>query len=282
VSQLVYYEYDVSNWNVQQLDYPTRNIDPTLGNDNNTHFHLPKTRHMCNKFEIYLVESIINGVRRKLEHTKDVCNFSLQSIKFVYNSKLWKSHRALYKTYWTDLREEMLSELNDEDNLTEEQLFRHPKRLIAFHGTARKNFASIFKEGFDMKRAGSLDSGWYGKSLYVSSHPQYAAHYIHYQGTDPSSKGFKFPVSVGQDLELIAGFCIPGKKAKIQDFAQYNKSAPKDNSQAHFVRVAFKKQYGAENFFPINDNQKETADEIVLFDSAQFLPCFLMTLKRTK
>jgi hypothetical protein len=44
---------------------------------------------------------------------------------------------------------------------------------------------------------------------------------------------------------------------------------------SHCVKV----NYNGEDFLP-TENGSETADELVLFETPQFLPCFLIKLKR--
>lgn len=286
---LNYYTYDIINWN------ETINSENEHLNNNNL-----KIKSTCNKFEIYLIESIVKGFNEKLSITKQVCDFSLEKIDFVYNKILWSNHRSLYKRYWQKIYEEFTSEENIQtklsihdknDNIKENQShkktkksFINPKRLIVYHGTSPNNFSSIFNEGLSIKKKGKLDGGWFGSGLYVTTQPQYAAHYTKYQGVDPSSMGLKFPIEVRESMQIIGGFCIPGMKKSISDFSQYKKDDPKNGCDAHFVRVTFKKLQNVENFFPINKslNEQEQADEIVLFNSSQFLPCFLLTIRRTK
>jgi len=142
----------------------------------------------------------------------------------------------------------------------------------------------VFEEGFyEVPKQFKLDPGWYGSGWYLTTYPQYAIHYINYKGVD-DKVGFKV-MQVDETAKVVAGFVLPGKSYKITNMDFYGKEL-EEGYDSHIVRVKFQLDKffntGKKDFFPVNDKNEELADEIVVSNKYQFLPCFEVTFKRTK
>jgi hypothetical protein len=222
---------------------------------------------------MFYVNQILNGVAVKLKTIPSI-DMEVTEIRHIYNPILLKQHRAYYAMMYDKFNK----------NKTDVDKTEFPQTLLAFHGTNESNLTSFFETGFLKKKIGSLDAGYYGKGYYLTTYPQYAVHYINIASM--SKDTFKM-MDVGSIRKIIGGYVIPGMKKKIEDLSEFG--LPKDENDgfdSHMVRVKkIRKQ--TENvdmidFFPIKDKGDEQADEIVVFDTRQFLPCFEISLKRIK
>jgi hypothetical protein len=116
-------------------------------------------------------------------------------------------------------------------------------------------------------------------------------HYANF-GANIMKRDKKDPFYVNnQEIEIIGGYAIPGNYFKVIDMSYKGKNCRK-GYDSHFARVNYKYDFNGvlQDFYP-DLNENELADEsiiflfnsiVVLFNTAQFLPCFLLTLKRVK
>jgi hypothetical protein len=228
------------------------------------------------------IDEISNVLQYKLRSSPDF-QLEILEVKHIYNEKLLHKHRELYYEYAEKLRKETLDENNQRkrDGLPLLESSRIPQHLIAFHGTREANLESFFEHGFLEEKQGQLDPGWFGKGFYLTTYPQYAIHYIKVADINPKTRFNIMPV--GETRKIIAGYVIPGKKHKITDLKKLGQTKEEGyDSHMARVRIQFDKKYQREDFFPIFNQSEEMADEIIIFKPAQYLPCFEITLKRTK
>jgi hypothetical protein len=134
--------------------------------------------------------------------------FEIMKIDFVFNQDMLKKHRDLFYDYAKKLNG------NDED-CTSNII---PKNLLVFHGCKPENIQNIFDKGLNKK--GELDGGFYGSGFYVTTYPQYALHYVNFNGCDKND-GFK--IEKDEEIDLIGGFALPGKKFKVTDLGYFSK-----------------------------------------------------------
>jgi hypothetical protein len=215
------------------------------------------------------VNLILNAVVTKLK-SLPLIDLEVTEIRHIYNPTLLKQHRSYYFS--------MFKKFNATQTDVDKTEF--PQTLLAFHGTNESNLTSFFETGFLKKKIGSLDPGYYGKGYYLTTYPQYAVHYVNIAAQ--STERFKL-MDVESTRKIIGGYCIPGKKKKIEDMTEFGKLKDEnDGFDSHMIRVKKQEIRKVEDFFPTINKDDEDADEIVVFDSRQFLPCFEITLKRTQ
>ena len=139
--------------------------------------------------------------------------------------------------------------------------YQHVKLAAMFHGTKKFLFDSIFRTGFD--NLATTDCGFFGKGIYNNSHAEYV-HRVYSDGTLIMTYVVflsVFPI-VPSDVEFLKG----GPKYQNYD-AHYALVAPLDPNNPHEVV-----------YLPIKANQKPQYDELVVFESSQVLPRYIVTL----
>jgi hypothetical protein len=215
------------------------------------------------------VNLILHAVEAKLK-SLPLVDLEVTEIRHIYNSTLLTQHRD----YYFSMFKKFNATRTDRDPL------EFPHTLLTFHGTHENNLPSFFETGFLKKKIGGTDPGYYGKGYYLTTYPQYAVHYVNI--AVQSTERFKL-MDVGSTRKIIGGYCIPGKKKKIEDMKEFGKLKDEnDGFDSHMIRVKKQEIRMVEDFFPTINKDDEDADEIVVFDSRQFLPCFEITLKRTQ
>ncbi|MBA2367419.1 MAG: hypothetical protein H0V82_00160 [Candidatus Protochlamydia sp.] len=139
--------------------------------------------------------------------------------------------------------------------------YKHIKLIPAFHGTKKKFLDSILRTGFD--NLATTDSGFFGKGIYNSSDANYA-HRVYSDGT-----------LLFNWVALLSAFPV------ISSDVEKLKGGPKhQNYDAHYALVT---PYNPKNpreviYLPVKENQKWIYDELVVFESAQVLPRYIVTL----
>lgn len=138
---------------------------------------------------------------------------------------------------------------------------RHVKILPMFHGTNSKHFDSIFRTGFD--NLATTDVGYFGKGIYNTSYAKYAWQVYSTGGFIFNWVAFysAFPV-IQQDMKTLVG---TGKQG---------------NYDANYVLVRpMNPANKAEKvFIPISQKEQPVYDELVVFESAQVLPRYIVSL----
>ncbi len=127
-----------------------------------------------------------------------------------------------------------------------------------------------------------MDSGYYGNGYYFTTYPHYGAHYIKWRPVQQENGGFHYQ-AVGNTVKVTLSFLALGKSKEISDLSFQGKPCAPQH-QSHYVRVT-KKHFGSSSkldFFPVSNEEKETADEIVVFETDQILPFFVVSYQRLK
>lgn len=165
---------------------------------------------------------------------------------------------------------------------------KHAKIVWGFHGTKGKALHSICSTNFD--NLAKTDGGYFGKGIYQTSSAEYAYRYA--QKEVFSNDGIllmscisfvsAYPIIHHPDIENDAQWNkIEYSEAAKKKHWRYHCGGPKfENYDAHYVLVTSEDDIGL-TYLPIRKNQKYDYDEIVVFNSAQILPRYVITLQPT-
>lgn len=136
------------------------------------------------------------------------------------------------------------------------------KILPLWHGTKADILDSIFRTGF--ANLATTDAGFFGKGIYSAHEAEYS-HRVYSHGAlilNWVSFYSAYPV-------------VDGDMAKLTNKANYA------NYDAHFVPVVPASNHPDEvNYFPTKKNQKPKYHELVVFDSAQCIPRYIVHLSK--
>lgn len=159
----------------------------------------------------------------------------------------------------------------------EVEILQDAKVLPLWHGTSSEKALSICESGFtyfgkhgSKGTAGSTDIGYYGNGMYFTDSAAYATMYSdRFLLFSWVSMREPFPVindkphpQLGMDMRILEG-----------------KGAYR-NYDSHFVPVAsiMPNEPYCMDYYPCYQNQKAAWNEIVVFQKAQALPCFIIEL----
>lgn len=138
--------------------------------------------------------------------------------------------------------------------------YKNVKFLPMFHGTKEEALKSICETGF--ANLATTDFGYFGKGIYNSSHAEYA-YRVYSDGTlllNWVAFYSPFPV-VRSDMSFLA------------------RGANYSNYDAHYALVVPYDKVNTEAYVPLSElQQKYQYDELVVFESSQVLPRYLITL----
>ena len=142
----------------------------------------------------------------------------------------------------------------------------HVKLLPMWHATNAKILPDLFETGF--ANLSLVDSGFFGKGIYSTAEAKYAQ----------TVYGKMHPTSALL-MNWVASFSaypvIDGDMLALQGYGNYA------NHDAHFipVRPANSKDPNEVNFYPCRVGEKSTFTEMVVFQSAQCLPRYVVQLQ---
>jgi len=139
---------------------------------------------------------------------------------------------------------------------------RFDKVKICFHGTAEKNLSSIVTKGFACLQIN--DVGYYGKGIYSTSYPEYAAKYAPYR---PGRETIEY----GEHCSLIVSYVYIGNVKKITELCCGKEIEACYDS--HHVIV------NQDDNMPARDGGA-IFDEYVVRKGTQMLPFYIIRLKR--
>jgi len=134
-------------------------------------------------------------------------------------------------------------------------------------GTHGENLADICQQGFG--NSSTTDDGYYGRGMYFTSSLDYAAKYAN----KSSNKGKAIIVSM-----VTPGNVFPVTEHPNDTIKGYKGKACRPGYQSHFTLVNKSNIAGA---FPVTGDidPSTTADELVVFESAQTVPIFYFYTK---
>ena len=158
----------------------------------------------------------------------------------------------------------------------EEETLSHAKVLPVWHGTSAHKSQSICEAGFAYfgKHAyfaggyasGSTDIGYFGSGIYFTESAKYAGMY---------SKGallFSW-ISMREPFPIVSDVPHP---QKCQDMKMLEGKGAYKNYDSHFIPVAPTSSGYCMDYFPCYQRQAASWHEIVVFQKAQTLPCFIV------
>ena len=161
----------------------------------------------------------------------------------------------------------------------EAEVLKSTKILPLWHGTTFEKAQSICESGFTYfgkhayftgRGSGSTDIGYFGSGIYFTDSAQYATLY---------SQRFLLLswVSMREPYPVVNDRPLPYKGSDMNTLE--GKGAYK-NYDTHFVPVVsiMPHEPYCMNYFPCFQNQKPAWHEIVVFQKAQALPCFIIEL----
>jgi len=143
--------------------------------------------------------------------------------------------------------------------------FPNVKLLPLWHGTKPEVISSILRVGY--ANLATTDEGYFGKGLYSTCEAEYA-HRVY-------SKG----VLVVNWVSMYSAYpVIHGDMPKLQAKGNYQ------NYDAHFIPVVSPNvddPYSGSIYYPSRPNQSSHYNEVVVFESMQCLPRYLVELQPT-
>lgn len=136
------------------------------------------------------------------------------------------------------------------------------KIVPLWHGTKTEILDSIFRTGF--ANLATTDAGFFGKGIYSAHEAEYS---------------FRVYSNGALILNWVSFYSaypvVDGDMSKLTNKANYS------NYDAHFVPVVPASDHPDEvNYFPTKLNQKPKYHEVVVFDSAQCLPRYIVHLSK--
>ena len=219
-----------------------------------------------------------------LYERRKVPGYEVSKVEVIFNKTLVKGfeakiqlleqrhesavHAPQWKTETKEKQQKEVRERVDYTLHTEVEKYavatRHVNILPMFHGTNPKLFDSIFRIGFDILASkDSTDAGYFGRGLYNTSYAEYAWRVYSTGGLVLNWVAFysAFPV-IKEDMKTLMG------------------SAKYGNYDAHYALV---KPMNPSNpkekvYIPVGLKDKATYDELVVFESTQVLPRYVVTL----
>jgi len=231
-----------------------------------------------------LLQAAAEDIKKVIQHYihHPVAGYDIKTIEIIYNPTMDSSFADKMKLLQErNANPDYASKWQNENNSDwrkkvhqkwQSLAFPYPdsdypavKLLPGWHGTAPEILDSIFKTGY--ANLATTDSGFFGKGIYSSHEAEYA-HRVY-------SKGALI-------LNWIASYSaypvIQGDMNKLTGKNNF------ENYDTHFAPVVPKNPYNPKevNYYP-PATSKMTAQyhEIVVFDSAQCLPRYLVTLQPT-
>ena len=158
----------------------------------------------------------------------------------------------------------------------EEEILSHAKVLPVWHGTSVDKSQSICETGFTYfgkhayfaggHASDSTDIGYFGSGMYFTESAKYAGMY---------SKGallFSW-VSMREPFPVVSDVPHP---SRCQDMKMLEGRGAYKNYDSHFIPVAPTRADYCLDFFPCYQRQAASWHEIVVFQTAQTLPCFIV------
>ena len=209
-----------------------------------------------------------------------VPGMDIRSVEVIYNSQmnrgffsrlamLQKRHNnKAFEPGWAKetnaaWRREVHALSNDMAKPYQDDDFPNVKLLPVWHGTQREVLESLFSSGY--ANLAKTDSGFFGKGLYSAHEAEYS-YRVYSKG-----KGALILNWVGF---FSAYPTIDGDMNTLAGGANYQ------NYDAHFVPVVPVSNNPKETtYYPTKPKQKHTYTEVVVFDSSQCLPRYLVELQ---
>jgi hypothetical protein len=91
--------------------------------------------------------------------------------------------------------------------------------------------------------------------------------------------GFNF-VQIGHTSKVLLSWILQGRLYEVTDMSKKGQPC-EPGYDSHFVRVKNKRlTNGITDFYPVKQGEQHTADEVVVFESNQILPWFLVHFQR--
>ena len=238
---------------------------------------------------------LVNASRRDLElvmrqyQTCPVPGMEIASVQLIYapeKERLFMARlRELQNRHGKDAfrpqletgRQETARKVSDLVEPFRDATFPNVSMLPVWHGTSSDVVASILETGF--ANLATTDSGFFGKGVYGTPDAEYA-YRVYARGGTLLLNWFSFfspfPVLDDGTSSVKDGFLLKGDMQKL--FAKGNYS----NFDAHvaFVVPADPSNPNEAVYYPIRPGQAHRYTEVVVFESSQSLPRYVVQLRK--
>lgn len=201
------------------------------------------------------------------------------SAKHQLNPDLFNSQGWTYSSTDPQLKREYMRKLEGQLSFSANR-FQTTGIVPVIQGTRENSAHRIAKNGFGT--VATLDLGWYGQGIYFTNRMAYASVY-----STPTNDG---------SLVFVLGLACPGNALPVTETPFLGPPSQRMSNpqgflgkpcqrgyQSHYAVVDFSSSSTIPQGYPLKEPPTEKSfDELVVFESAQVLPLFLVYVNKAK